>query len=338
MNKLHTLFSLKKLNSFNIDSTAEYFYEFEHISEIKEFIANELPKFESFKILGAGNNILLNETVAGVTIHPTNKQIDILQKTESEVIIRAGAGIEWDWFVEYTLNQGWYGLENLSLIPGSVGASPVQNIGAYGVEIEQFIKEVEVIDLQTSEHKTIAHIECRFGYRNSIFKLPENRHLLITAVIFRFPLHPTVNLNYKAIGDLFSDQKEATPKAVRQKVIEIRQSKLPDPKQIGNAGSFFKNPLVNKTKARPLIEKFPNIPHWEAPDNEIKFAAAWLIEQCGFKGYTAPSGAGVYKNQPLVLVNHGTATGKDILDLAMEIIAKVNQTFGIKLEPEVNVW
>jgi UDP-N-acetylmuramate dehydrogenase len=338
MDNLYSNFSLKNLNSFGVDAQAEYFYEFEHLEEIKNFIIHELPKFNSYKILGAGNNILLNGNVSGVVIRSKNQQIEIIQQTSDETVVRAGAGIDWDWFVEYSIDKGWFGLENLSLIPGSVGAAPVQNIGAYGVEVERYIKSVEVIDLQTSEIKELSHANCYFGYRNSIFKSPEHGQLLITSVIFCFPLKPSINLTYKALSDMFPNPEEATPRMVRQKVIEIRESKLPDPKKIGNAGSFFKNPVVSKEIANRVLEKFPNIPRWEVPNDETKFAAAWFIEQCGFKGYTAPSGAGVYKNQPLVLVNHGMATGKDIMNLAMEIIAKVNQTFGVKLEPEVNVW
>lgn len=338
MEKLYSNYSLKSHNSFGVNAIAQYFYEFSETKEIEKFAKEKLKDYQTFKILGSGNNILLKNDIEGVIIKPTGSKIDIISKTDNEITIRAEAGIDWDWFVDYTIKQKWYGLENLSLIPGSVGAAPVQNIGAYGVEVEQFIESVEVINLQTSKIYDIEHENCNFGYRYSIFKNLENRDLLILSVKFKLLLKPRPNLSYKALSDSFTNIEEATPDKIREKVIEIRNSKLPDPKIIGNSGSFFKNPVVNKAVASQLIEQHPNIPNWKATDNQTKFSAAWFIEQCGLKGHVSKSGAGTYKHQPLVLVNHGNASGNDIWNFAQEVIAEVKNKFGIELEPEVNIW
>lgn len=338
MEKLYSNYSLKHCNSFRVDSTAQHFYEFSNNDEIIEFASRHLKSYKQHRIIGLGNNILLKNNIEGVVIKSTNSNITISKNDKKNVVIKVGAGTEWDKLVEYTLNNRWYGLENLSHIPGSVGAAPVQNIGAYGTEIEQFVKKVEVIDLNTAKIFEIAHQNLLFGYRNSIFKNPSNKHLLILAVELKLHLEPKPNLSYKVLSDSFNNLSEATPEMIRQKVIEIRKVKLPDPNELGNAGSFFKNPVVDSNKAQTLISQFKDIPHWEAPNEKIKLSAAWLIEQCGYKSICSESGAGTYYKQPLVLVNHGTANGEDILQFAQLITDTVFDKFGISLEPEVNIW
>ncbi len=338
MEYLHSNFSLKSHNSFGVHSKAQFLYEFSETAEIEKFAREELKRFQTFKILGSGNNILLRNDLEGVIIKPKGNKIEIISSENDNVIVRAEAGTDWDWLVEYCMKQKWYGLENLSLIPGSVGAAPVQNIGAYGVEIEQFIESIEVIDLLTAKTYNIKHKDCNFGYRNSTFKKSTNQHLLILSVKLKLWLNPKPNLTYKALSILFDSKDDIDPEKIREAVIKIRNTKLPDPKILGNAGSFFKNPIVSNTTAKLLTNQYPDIPHWKNSDDKTKFSAAWFIEQCGFKGYVSESGVGTYIHQPLVLVNHGKASGNDIWSFAEEIISQVKNRFGIELEPEVNIW
>ncbi len=338
MEQLYSNYSLKNHNSFGLDVKAQYFYQFETGIEIQQFCKHRLKNFSSYKILGAGNNVLLTKDIEGVVIQSINNKVEVVTEDDNRVILRVGAGFDWDKFVAYTLANKWYGLENLSLIPSSMGAAPVQNIGAYGVEVEEFIDKIEVINLDSAEIFTLSHDECRFSYRNSIFKKDKNRNLMILNVYLSLSREPKVNLSYKALLDALDPNTPITPETIREKVIEIRRSKLPDPKIVGNAGSFFKNPILPYQKAKNILGKYPDMPYWETSEGTIKFAAGWLIEQCGYKGKTTPNGVGVCPTQALVLINHGATNGKAIVELAQEIISNVEHKFGVVLEPEVNIW
>ena len=338
MDKLHENYALKNKNSFGVEGAAEYFYEFETNEEISDFVKQKLNDFKTFKILGSGCNILLTKNVKGVVIQSHNQSIEVVVDLPDYAILKVGAALDWDTFVAHTLDQKLYGLENLSLIPSSVGATPVQNIGAYGVEVKDFIDHVEVINFTTGEIYQISNSTCSFGYRDSIFKAEANANLMILHVYFKLTKTFTPNLSYQALNDGFIGLKKFTASQVREKVIEIRNSKLPDHKKIGNAGSFFKNPIVERSFAQGLINQYKNIPHWEVAPDKIKVSAAWLIDQCGFKGYVTEKGAGVYKDQALVLINAGNAKGIDIMELALFISKMVFSKFRLELKPEVNLW
>ncbi|MDD2563651.1 MAG: UDP-N-acetylmuramate dehydrogenase [Salinivirgaceae bacterium] len=338
MDKLHENYTLKNKNSFGVEGAAEYFYEFETNEEISDFVKQKLNDFKSVKILGSGCNILLTNNVKGVVIQSQNQSIEVVDDLLDYAILKVGAALDWDTFVAHTLDQKLYGLENLSLIPSSVGATPVQNIGAYGVEVKDFIDHVEVINFTTGEIYQISNSACNFGYRDSIFKDEANANLMILYVFFKLAKTFTPNLTYQALNNAFTSLKNCTASQVREKVIEIRNSKLPDHKKIGNAGSFFKNPIVEWSFAQEIMNQYKNIPHWEVAPDKIKFSAAWLIDQCGFKGYVTEKGAGVYKDQALVLINAGNAKGSDIMELALFISKMVYGKFRIELKPEVNLW
>ena len=338
MDRLHSNYSLKDKNSFGIDGYAENFYEFETNEEIILFAQEKLFEFNSYKILGSGCNILLTGNVKGLVIQSKNQNIEIIDTDANFYFLKVGAGLDWDTFVAHTVSSKMYGLENLSLIPSSVGACPVQNIGAYGVEVKNFIQHVEVVDLTSGKIFEISNHKCHFGYRESIFKAEENKNLMILHVYFKLAKKFTANMSYQALKDAFFDVENPSAMQIREKVIEIRNSKLPDYKNVGNAGSFFKNPIIDRERAQELFSRYKDIPYWELSDDNIKFSAAWLIEKCGFKGYTTTKGAGVYKNQPLVLVNTGNAKGRDIYELALFISKTVYSKFGLELKPEVNIW
>ncbi|HON18184.1 MAG TPA: UDP-N-acetylmuramate dehydrogenase [Salinivirgaceae bacterium] len=338
MENFYKDYSLKNYNSFGFEATARFFYEFEFLQEIKHFINNEIGRHSLRKILGAGNNILLTDDIQGIVIRSINKDFEIIEENRNDVLIRVGAGYDWDNLVEESLKQGFFGLENLSLIPGSVGAAPIQNIGAYGVEIEQFIEHVNIIDLNTSKTYTLNHQQCKFDYRHSVFKLPDYKYFMVLSVEMRLLKEPKVNLSYKALSDAFSGDKNVTPQQIREKVMAIRQSKLPDPKKVGNAGSFFKNPIISQNEFNEIVRQYPTVPHWPIAGEKVKLSAAWMIEQCGFKGYISSNGVGVSPTQSLVLINVGAHNGTAILELSSQIMDAVFQKFNVRIEPEVNIW
>jgi UDP-N-acetylmuramate dehydrogenase len=336
MKKLHHKFPLKTLNTFGIDAIAKQYFCFSEEHELIEFLSSLTKNPQPLFILGGGSNVLFTKDFEETIIHPQNKGVSIVEENEENVLVQVGAGEEWDDFVAWAVGHFYYGVENLSLIPGNVGAAPIQNIGAYGVEVCQVIEKVKTIDIERGNEKWFQNQDCNFGYRSSIFKTELRGKFIITEVFFRLQKQGELNTSYGNIKAELAKYPEINLKTLRQAVIGIRRSKLPDPEIIGNAGSFFKNPVVAANKARKLLEKYPTMPNYSADDEMIKLAAGWLIEQCGWKGKRIGN-AGVHERQALVLVNHGNATGTEIADLSEKIKDSVNAKFGVELETEVNV-
>jgi len=334
--QIHSNFSLKNHNTFGIAAKAKAFVEIHSEEELRIVLKEtELPLF----LLGGGSNLLLKNNIEGLVIQNKILGKRIIEENENEVIVEIGGGENWHQFVLWTLKNGWSGIENLSLIPGTVGASPIQNIGAYGVELEQVFEKLECIDLQKFTKKIFTKKECQFGYRDSIFKRDLKGKVFISKVWFRLSKTPKINTNYGAIQAILEEWKitNPTPKDVSNAVIHIRQSKLPDPAKLGNSGSFFKNPEIEKSHFETVQKKFPTIVFYPLENGKIKVPAGWLIEQAGWKGKRIGD-AGSHKKQALVLVNYGEATGADIWALAEQIQAAVFDKFGIKIHPEVNIW
>ena len=332
--KLHTQHSLKALNTFGIDQTAENFVAVESKEELKE--ALNLAKFEQKFILGGGSNLLLTQPIKGLCIHIALKGINVIQEDDKTVIVEAMAGENWHDFVCWTLEQGYGGLENLSLIPGNVGTSPIQNIGAYGVELKDVFESCTAFDRHNLTQRTFTREDAQFGYRSSFFKTKGKGQYVISAVQFRLTKKGhVINTSYGAIKEALGN-KESTPQNIAHAVISIRQSKLPNPAELGNSGSFFKNPIISKAQFDQLLTTFPKLPSYPQENGEVKVPAGWLIDQLGFKGKRIGD-AGVHKKQALVLVNYGNASGQEILALAQKIQANVKESFNISLEAEVNI-
>ncbi|WP_046758822.1 UDP-N-acetylmuramate dehydrogenase [Kordia jejudonensis] len=329
--------SLKKFNTFGIDATAKNFISITNISEL--LVALQLEEFPEYFVLGGGSNMLLTKDIETPILHINTKGKRIVIQTEEEVLVEIQAGENWHEFVLWCIENDFGGVENLSLIPGNVGTSPIQNIGAYGVELKDTFVSCSVIDIETLEQKIFQLEDCKFGYRNSIFKNEAKGKYIITSVVFRLTRkNHKLNTSYGAIQQELESNHITNPtiKNVSDAVIAIRERKLPNPKEIGNSGSFFKNPVISKADFDMLQENHKNVPHYVVSDTEIKVPAGWLIEQCGFKGKRFGD-AGVHKNQALVLVNHDNATGAEILALAKKIQATVLEKFNIAIEAEVNV-
>lgn len=325
--------SLKKYNTFGIDVNAKRFVEVNSTKELKNVITKETNLF----LLGGGSNMLLTSDINKLVVHLNLKGIIVNDTNEDFVFVTAEAGENWHDFVLWCISQNYGGLENLSLIPGNVGTSPIQNIGAYGVEIKDTFQQLEALEIATGNTKTFTNKDCGFGYRNSVFKNELKGKFIITNVTFKLTKNNhQLNISYGAIKEMLKEVENPTLKDISNAVISIRQSKLPDPEKIGNSGSFFKNPVIDINLFKKLEEKHPTIPHYEVSSTEIKIPAGWLIEQCGFKGKRFGE-AGVHKNQALVLVNYGNATGKEIYNLAKKIQQTVLEQFAIALEIEVNV-
>ncbi len=327
--------SLKRYNTFGLDYQAKGIIHIENERDMNN-IRGELEKYQSFLVIGGGSNLLFTGDFEGVLLHPVIGGINTEKTENSDTIISAGSGIKWDNLVEWTVGNNLYGLENLSLIPGNVGASPVQNIGAYGTEISEKIEKVETIRLSDLARVSFSNDECGFEYRYSIFKGPEKRRYLVTRVFFRLSNIPRFNLEYGPVRDEVEKIGKITLRNVREAVISIRRSKLPDPGITGNAGSFFKNPVVPDEVARDLKKEYPGIPLYKARPGYSKIPAGWLIEQCGWKGKRIGD-AGVHIKQALVIVNHGNATGMEIYNLSESLKDAVKGRFGISLEREVEI-
>ncbi len=331
--------SLKPYNTFGIESKAAFFCAFrsvEEISETLEIAKKHLPVTGTF-VLGGGSNILLTQNISGLVLKNEIDGIEKLYESEDAVLIKAGGGVNWHRFVMYCLENNYAGVENLALIPGSVGASPMQNIGAYGVELKDVFHSLEAYHVKEGYTKSFNKEDCRFGYRESIFKNQVKKEFIITSVNFLLSKKPVFKTSYGAIEKELELMGTITLSihAIAQAVINIRRSKLPDPDVIGNAGSFFKNPTIPAEHYINLQQKFPLLSGYKT-DDKYKIPAGWLIEQCGWKGYRKGD-AGCHERQALVLVNFGNATGKEILDLSTSIINDVNQKFSILLEREVNI-
>lgn len=329
--------SLKPYNTFGIDVMARHFASFTSIKELQELLNSKFKTLNSRLILGGGSNLLFTKNYNGVVLKNDIKGLELVKEDQHYFYIKAGAGENWHEFVLFCLRHNYAGVENLSLIPGNVGASPMQNIGAYGVEIKDVFHQLEAFHLNEKKPETFSLNDCEFGYRDSVFKKKYKDQFAITSVIFRLHKQPMFNTSYGAINHELENMgvKELSIHAISQAVINIRSSKLPDWKVIGNAGSFFKNPVIEEKKFQQLKENFPGIVAFAVGEGFKKLAAGWLIEQCGWKGYREGD-AGCYPKQALVLVNYGDAKGEEIYQLSEKIIQSVNKKFGVLLEREVN--
>lgn len=335
---LQTNYNLKSFNTFGIAAIAAHYAAIHHPDELPQLLS-QVDKATPRLILGGGSNLLLPDNYPGLVIHNCIQFIESKEVADNEVIVRAGGGVNWHQLVLWSLQQGYGGLENLALIPGTVGAAPIQNIGAYGREIKDVFVELEAQELETGAQHTFFLKDCQFGYRDSIFKQAANRHrYLITSVSFRLSRHH--HSLYTHYGDIQEQLKKwsihsPTPQDVAAAVIEIRRSKLPDWRIYGNAGSFFKNPVISLEHFQKLQNQFPNIPSYPADEHQVKVPAGWLIDQSGWKGQRRGT-VGCYERQALVIVNHGGATAKEILAFSTLIREDVQEKYGIELEREVN--
>jgi UDP-N-acetylmuramate dehydrogenase len=329
--------SLKPYNTFGIDVTARYLVEVDSDQDIQTLL--QLPDVQTLPklILGGGSNLLLTQDFNGLVVKINLKGIETVKEDQNHVWLRAGAGESWHDFVMYSVEKGLGGIENLSLIPGTVGAAPMQNIGAYGVEIKDTFDRLEAVDIATGVRRIFSNTDCHFGYRNSVFKNEAKGQYIITSVQFKLNKTPNLQLSYGDIQKTLEQMgvKEPTIKAVSDAVIKIRRSKLPDPAEIGNAGSFFKNPEIPAIQFNSLKIQYPDIPGYIIDDETVKVPAGWLIEQCGWKGKRFGN-IGVHARQALVLVNYGGGKGTDIKQLAEKVQASVAEKFGITLHTEVN--
>jgi len=330
-------YQLQKHHTFGTKATAKHYFEFTEVEDLEGFITTTEEWLNTpILILGEGSNLLFVDDFQGLIINPNIPGIKIAHEDRNNIWLEVGAGVVWDDLVEYAVFNLWGGIENLSLIPGKVGAAAVQNIGAYGMEIQNRIESVTGFDLESQTTYTMDVADCQYAYRDSIFKNLLKERFIITSVSFKLDKFPEFILNY---GDLKNEVEKLGAinlRNIRKAVIGIRESKLPDPKVYGNAGSFFKNSIIESKIAAQLLATFPNMPHYPAPDGKTKLAAGWLIEHCGWKGFRRGD-AGVHEKQALVLVNYGNATGKEIYDLSEEIKQSVQEKFGVELEREVNV-
>lgn len=330
-----TNFSLKEYNTFGIDAKAEQFVAIHS----KEELANLLKNHKDIFILGGGSNMLLTKDINKLVVHIDIKGIEVIDTNEDFVWVKANAGENWHHFVLYCIEKNYGGIENLSLIPGNVGTTPIQNIGAYGVEIKDTFFSCEAMKIDTQKLVTFDKESCAFGYRESVFKNELKNQYIITSVTFKLTKrNHALNTSYGAIETELANQNIVSPtlKDVSNAVIAIRESKLPNPKELGNSGSFFKNPIIPIEIYKKAIVNYPDMPHYKISENEVKVPAGWLIEQAGFKGKRFGD-AGIHKNQALVLVNYGNATGKEILAVSKDIQETILNKFGISIEAEVNI-
>ncbi|MFC4723472.1 UDP-N-acetylmuramate dehydrogenase [Geojedonia litorea] len=329
--------SLKPYNTFGIDVNAKHFVSVQSLKDLQEVLS--LKAYPNKFILGGGSNMLLTQDIEALVIQIDLKGIDVVSQDNDHVVVKANAGENWHEFVLWCLQHNYGGIENLSLIPGNVGSAPIQNIGAYGVELKDVFVSCEAIDLKTLSLQTFEKSDCQFDYRESIFKQKLKDKLIITSVTLKLTAtNHKLNTDYGAITSQLQEYNITKPSIqdISKAVIAIRQSKLPDPKEIGNSGSFFKNPVISKTQFEELKTQFPSIPSYEVSPTEIKIPAGWLIEHAGFKGKTLGN-FGVHKKQALVLVNYGGAKGQEILNLARLIQKTVFKIFNVSIETEVNI-
>lgn len=328
---------LKPYNTFGIEAKAKYFVEVSSVEELQNILQN--PDYQGVEhlILGGGSNLLLTKDFDGLVIKINIKGIEVLGENDENIWIQVGAGVVWHDLVMYCVNENYAGMENLSLIPGTVGAAPMQNIGAYGIEIKEVFKELQALEIATGKIKVFDKERCNFGYRESIFKHEAKGKYVILDVTFKLSQKPTFHVEYGAIKDTLAEMGITEPsiKTISDAVIHIRQSKLPNPAEIGNAGSFFKNPEIPKTQFEALKIAFPNLPSYPVNATIVKIPAGWLIEQAGWKGQRFGN-VGVHAKQALVLVNYGGGTGEEIKELSQKIQASVKEKFGIQLSTEVN--
>lgn len=329
--------SLRSFNTFGIDAKAKSYCNITSISMLKEVL--EKQHTNPLFILGGGSNMLLTQDIDALVLHINLKGIEVVSKTEETVIVKAMAGENWHDYVQWCLNQNYGGIENLSLIPGNIGTSPIQNIGAYGVELKDVFVSCEAINIKDQTFKTFSKADCHFGYRESVFKQDLKGQYIITSVNLELTkTNHNLHIDYGAIKNELETLNVTKPSIqdISKAVIAIRQSKLPDPKDIGNSGSFFKNPIISSLHFSELQKNFPDAPFYKISDDEVKVPAGWLIEKAGFKGKRF-NNYGVHEKQALVLVNYGNASGKEILELAQLIQTTIKQLFNIIIETEVNI-
>ena len=332
-------YNLLPNNTFGIEAHCKRFLEYSSVADAKEAARQLNASASPLLIIGGGSNLLLTGDFHGTVVHSAILGYDHQSDPETgDTLLRCGSGMTWDDVVATCVEHGWHGAENLSLIPGEVGASAIQNIGAYGAEAKDIIEKVEAVCIATGEEVAFSNADCQYAYRDSRFKHEWKNRFLITYVTYRLSPTFTPALDYGNIRNSLSAKgiDKPTAKELRETIIEIRKAKLPDPKVLGNAGSFFKNPIVSRDTYEQLKAKYADIPHYIIDDEHIKIPAGWMIEQCGWKGRSLGK-AGVHKNQALVLVNNGGASGKEVLALCNRIIADVKATFGIDIHPEVNI-
>lgn len=342
MNSLNNMIqediSLKPFNTFGIHAKARYFGTFDSIETLATLLSQK--KTQELLLLGGGSNVLFTKDYEGTVLLNLIKGIKKVQEDEKNIWLKVGAGEPWHYLVEYCLEHNYGGIENLSLIPGTVGAAPMQNIGAYGVEVKDSIVQVEALEIATQTLKTFDNAACAFGYRESVFKHALKNQYVITAVTFRLAKNPSrFYVEYGAIQEVLTQKgiSQLNIQAISQAVCEIRRSKLPDPAKIGNGGSFFKNPIISTTHYEKLKSQYPLMPCYPVAENEVKVPAGWLIEQAGWKGKQEGK-AGVHHQQALVLVNLGNAQGKEILALSKKVQASIFEKYQIRLEPEINIF
>lgn len=336
--KIHENYSLRHLNTFGIDANARFFIEFKTEEEIADFIQKKTFIAEKHLILNGGSNVLFTKDFDGLVMKISTQGIETLEDNETHALVKASAGVNWDEFVKHCLDRKLGGLENLSAIPGNVGAAPMQNIGAYGVEQKHSFYSLEALNIESGNIQTFNAAACKFGYRESVFKKALKNKYIILSVTYRLSKSPEFKINYGAIQTELKNSgvEELTLKTVSEAICKIRGSKLPDPDKIGSAGSFFKNPVIDQEIYKRLKNKYPQMVAYPNPSGQHKIAAGWLIDYLGWKGYRMGD-AGVCETQALVLVNYGKATGSEIWDLALDIQKSVFDEFGIQLEPEVNI-
>ncbi|WP_337773446.1 UDP-N-acetylmuramate dehydrogenase [Alistipes sp.] len=326
--------SLRGRNSFGVDQRAARLVEFETAEDLRTFFAAGIPG--RWTVLAGGNNILFTEDYDGVLLTPAARQIALVSDDGDEVRLRVDAGVEWDDLVEWAVQRGLWGIENLSLIPGKAGAAPVQNIGAYGCEAKDAIRRVEMYCVETGTVLTLDAAHCGFGYRESVFKHDLKGRVIITAVEIALSHTPRPRLGYGDVEREVEARGGATLRNIREAICSIRRAKLPDPAVLGNAGSFFKNPVVEASVAENLLKAYPDMPHYPAPEGREKLAAGWLIDRTGMKGHRAGN-VGVHERQALVIVNHGGATGGEVIAFARTVQTRVREKFGIEIDTEVNI-
>ncbi|CAH0997299.1 UDP-N-acetylenolpyruvoylglucosamine reductase [Emticicia aquatica] len=328
---------LKPFNTFGIEAKAKFFAEISSIEELQGILQDTDYQSVERLVLGGGSNLLLTKDFDGLVIKMAIKGFEVVKENDENIWIKSGAGVVWHDLVMHCVNQNYAGMENLSLIPGTVGAAPMQNIGAYGIEIKEVFEELEALEIATGQTKIFDKQTCNFGYRESIFKHEAKGKFIILNVTFKLNKKPSFHIEYGAIKDTLSEMQvnDLTIKAISDAVIHIRQSKLPNPAEIGNAGSFFKNPEISKEQFEALKAQFPSIPSYPVNENTIKVPAGWLIEQAGWKGQRFGN-VGVHAKQALVLVNYGGGKGDEIKDLSKKIQASIDEKFGIRLSAEVN--
>ena len=331
-------YPLLKLNTFGVDVKAKYFTSINTINELIELTKTNVFKDLELLILGGGSNILFTKNFDGLVILNNIKGKEIIDQNQQSIFLKIGAGENWHELVMYCVDNGWGGIENLSLIPGNTGTAPMQNIGAYGVEIKETFIELEALEISSGKIVKFNNSDCEFGYRESVFKNKMKNQYIILNITLELKKNPVLNINYGDVKAILESQNIKNPaiKEVSNAIISIRQSKLPDPKKIGNSGSFFKNPIVSLNQLELIKKKYPNVVNYEINENEFKIAAGWLIERAGWKGKKF-NNYGIHEKQALVLVNYGLANGMEIFELSEKIILDIKDKFGITLEREVNI-